>query len=110
MRSSLHRNMSDEAPLNFSPGRGGYFRSENLILVTAEIHELDSFAIKCDFKRVRMFQSADLLDRVGPQLRPDLIFSVDGEVVLNQHAAPSSQRQTLDMVSLGQIHSCRKGF
>src|SRR5262245_5063072 len=110
MWSGLHRNMSEEASLNLGAGGGGYFGSENLILVTAEIHQFDSFTIKCDFKCVWMFQSADLLDGVGPQLRPDLIFSVDREVVMNQHASACSQRQTLNMIALGQIHSRRKRF
>src|SRR5262245_9238313 len=110
MRPGFHGNMCDESALNCRASAGGYLCCESLVLVTAEINQLDSFTIICDFKRVRMFQPPNLLDGVGPQLRSDLVFSVDGEVVLNQHAAPCSQWQALDMISLSQIHQRRKCF
>src|SRR5262245_2924353 len=88
MRPCLHGNMSDEAPLNFGAGSGGYLGCKNFILVTSEIAQLDSFTIKGDFKRVGMLQSADLLDRVGPQLRSDLVFGVNREVVLESTCLP----------------------
>src|SRR6185503_13317825 len=110
MRPSLYRNARNKTALDFGPGGGRNPGGENLILMSAKILELDSFAIESDFKRVRMFQSADLFDGVGPQLWPDLVLPVDREVVLNHHASARPQRQAFDVVPLRQIHSRNKSL
>src|SRR6185436_3083839 len=106
MRPSLYRNARNKTALDFGTGSGRNPGGENLILMSPKIHELDSFTIESDFKRIRMFQSADLFDGVGPQLWPDLVLRIDREVVPNGHASARAQRQAFDVIPLRQIHSC----
>ena len=55
MRPSFHRNAGDKTALNFGAGRRRHAGRQDFIFVAAEISQLDSFAIECDFKRVGMF-------------------------------------------------------
>ena len=110
MRPSFNGDTRDKPRFDLRPSRRRYAGRENFIFVTAEIHQLDSLTIECDFERVGMFQSTDLFDGVGPQFRPDLVLGVNGEVVLNHHSAARAQRQSFNMVPLSQVHSSPKRF
>jgi hypothetical protein len=67
--------------------------------------QLQAVSIECDFDLMGILHASDQIEGVSPQANLDLILAVEREGVRHQDSAARAERQSIEMLVLGEVRA-----
>ena len=78
-----------------------------VVFLAADLRHEHAFAVDADLDLVRELQAGQVADDVAEKLDAELVLGILREVVLEEQAAASAERQSLDVILLRRRRAAR---